>query len=78
MIHHLSMFGQMIFVVIVNYDVIGVQATGSLEKCGRTVFKIVSPTDYFEKIKNRITLVAGLFSNFPVYDKTIDKNIGKR
>ena len=28
----------------------------SLEKCGRTIFKIVSPTDDFETIKNGITL----------------------
>ena len=35
-------------------------ATGFLEKCDRTVFEIVSPTDDLEKIKNGITLVAGL------------------
>ena len=33
---------------------------GSLEKYGRTVFEIVSPTDGFEAIKNGITLVARL------------------
>ena len=32
----------------------------SLEKCGRTVFRIVSPTDDFNTIKNEITLVARL------------------
>ena len=31
-----------------------------LEKCGRTVFKIVSPTDDFETIKKGITLVVRL------------------
>ena len=38
---------------------------GSLEKCGRTVFKIVSPTDDFKTIKNGITLVARLLQYFP-------------
>ena len=56
MIYNLSMFGTKNFAVTVNYDVIGIWATGSLQKCGRTVFKIVSPTDDFETIKNGITL----------------------
>ena len=43
-----------------NYDVIGIKATGSLEICDRVVFDVVSPTDDFETIKNRITLVARL------------------
>ena len=59
------MFGTKFFAVIVNYEVIGIQATGSLEKCGRIVFKIVSPTDDFETIKNGITLVARLSQYFP-------------
>ena len=58
MIHNLSMFEKIIFVVSVNNDVIGV--TGSLEECGTTVFEIVSSTDDFETIKNGITLVARL------------------
>ena len=51
--------------VTLNYDVIGILTTGSLEKCGRTVFKIVSPTDDFETIKNGIALVAKLLQYFP-------------
>ena len=58
--YNLSTFGEMIFVVTVNYDVIGIYATGSLEKCGRTVFEIVSPTDNFQTVKYGITLVARL------------------
>ena len=54
------MFRKIIFVVNVNYDIIVISATGSLEKCGRTVFKIVSLTDDFETIKTGITVVAGL------------------
>ena len=50
--YNLSMFGKTIFVVTVNYDAIGIKATGSFEKCGRTVFEIVSSTDDFETIKN--------------------------
>ena len=61
------MFEKIIFVVTVSYDVIGILAAGCLEKCRRTVFKIVSTTDDFETMKNGITLVARLFSNFPVY-----------
>ena len=64
MIYNLSMFGTKIFVVAVNFDVIGIQATGSLEKWGRTVFKIVSPSDGFETIKNGITLVTRLLQYF--------------
>ena len=56
------MFEKIIFVVTVSYDVIGILAAGSLEKCRRTVFKIVSTTDDFETMKNGITLVARLFS----------------
>ena len=56
--YNLSMFGTKFFAVTINYDAISIQATESLEKCGRTVFKIVSPTDDFETIKNGITLVA--------------------
>ena len=37
----------------------------SLEKCGRTVFKIVSPTDNFETTKNGNTLVARFLQYFP-------------
>ena len=48
------MFGKIIFVVIVNYDVIAIQAirTPSLGKCGRTVCEIVLTTDDFEAIEN--------------------------
>ena len=60
MIYNLSMFETNIFGLTVNYDVIGIQATGSLEKCGKTAFKIVLPTDDFLTIKNGITLVARL------------------
>ena len=49
--YNLSMFEKMIFVVTVNNDVVGIQATVSLEKCGRTVFEIVSSTDDFGIIK---------------------------
>ena len=56
--YNLSMFGTKFFAVTINYDAISIQATESLGKCGRTVFKIVSPTDDFETIKNGITLVA--------------------
>ena len=59
-IYSLSTFGKIIFVVTVNYDVISIYATRSLEKSRRTVFEIVSPTDNFETIKNGITLVARL------------------
>ena len=65
MIYNLSMFGTNIFAVSINYDVIGIQATGSLETCGRTIFKIVLPTDDFETIKNGITVVAILLQYFP-------------
>ena len=65
MICSLSIFGKIIFVVTVNYDVISIQATRSLEKCGRTVFEIVSPTDDFETTKNGVTLVARLLQKFP-------------
>ena len=64
MIYDLSMFGTNIFAVTLNYNVIGIQATGFLGKCGRTVFKIVLPTDDFEAIKNGITLVARLLQCF--------------
>ena len=64
MIYNLSIFGTNIFVMIVNYDVIGIQAKGSLEKCDRMVVKVVSPTDHFETIKNGITLVARLLQYF--------------
>ena len=60
MIYNFNVFGKIIFVVTVNYDVIGIWATGSLGKCGRTVFEIVLPTDNFETIKNGFTLVARL------------------
>ena len=60
MIYNLSMFGKIVFVITLNYDVIGIQATGSLEKCDRTVFEIVSSTDDFETIKDGITLLARL------------------
>ena len=46
------MFGKIIFVVIVNYDVIAIQAMGSLGKCGRTVCEIVLTTDDFGTIEN--------------------------
>ena len=48
MIYNLSMFGKIIFEVTVNSDVIGICATRSFEKSGRTVFEIFSPTDDFE------------------------------
>ena len=65
MIYNLSKFGKIIFVVTVNYDFISIYATRFLEKCGRTVFKIVSPSDDFDAIKNGITLVARLLQYFP-------------
>ena len=60
MIYSLSIFGKIIFVETVTYDLISIEATRSLEKCDRTVFEIVSPTDDFQTIKNGITLVAKL------------------
>ena len=51
MVYNLNMFRKIIFVVTVNYDIVGIQATGSLGKCGRAVFEIISPTDNFETIK---------------------------
>ena len=60
MIYNSNIFEKVTFVMTMNYNVIGIQATGSLEKCGRTVFEIVSPTDDFETIKNGITLVTRL------------------
>ena len=60
MIYSLSIFGKIIFVETVTYDLISIEATRSLEKCDRTVFEIVSPTDDFQTIKNGITLVARL------------------
>ena len=59
MMYNLSMFRKIIFVVTVNEDVIGVQATRSLEKYVMTVLKI-STSDDFETTKNGITLVARL------------------
>ena len=59
------MIEKIIFVVTVNYDIISIRATGPLEKCGRTVIELVSPTDDFEAIKNGITLVARLLQQFP-------------
>ena len=50
MMYDLSMFGKIIFVVSVNYDVISIEVTGSLEKCGGMVLAIVSPTDEFKTI----------------------------
>ena len=50
MMYDLSMFGKMIFVVSVNYDVISIEVTGSLEKCGGMVLAIVSTTDEFKTI----------------------------
>ena len=47
MIHNLSMFEKIIFVVTVNNDVIGIQSVVSSEKSGRTVFETVSSTDDF-------------------------------
>ena len=35
-------------------------ATGSVEKCGRIVFEVVSPTNDFEERKIGISLVARL------------------
>ena len=60
MIYNSNIFEKVTFEMTMNYNVIGIQATGSLEKCGRTVFEIVSPTDDFETIKNGITLVTRL------------------
>ena len=65
MIYNLSMFGTKIFAVTVNFDVISIQVMGSLEKCGKTVFKTVSPTGGFETVKYGITLVARLLQYFP-------------
>ena len=65
MIYNLTMFGTKIFAVTVNFDVLSIQVMGSLEKCGKTVFKIVSPTDDFETVKYGITLVARLLQYFP-------------
>ena len=53
MIYNLSMFRKIIFVVTVNEDVIGIQATRSVEK-------VLSTSDDFETTKNGITLVARL------------------
>ena len=60
MIYNSNIFQKVIFVMTMNYNVICIQATGSVEKCGRTVFEIVSPTDDFETIKNGITLITRL------------------
>ena len=60
MVYSLNMFGQIIFAMTVNYDVIGIWAIGSLENCGRTAFGIASPTYDFVTIKNWITLVTRL------------------
>ena len=46
--------------VMIKYDVIIILATGFLEKCGRTVFEKVSPTDNFETTKTGIFVVARL------------------
>ena len=37
LIYNFSMFGQISFLVTVNYDIISIQATWSLEKCDTTV-----------------------------------------
>ena len=60
MIYNLSMFEKISFVVTLNNAFIGIQTMGYLEKCGRTVFKIVLSTDDFETIRNGVTLVARL------------------
>ena len=63
MIYSLNMFGTKFFVVTVNYDVIGFQATGSQGECRSTVFKVVLSTDDFEAIKDGI-YVLKRFINF--------------
>lgn len=51
MICILCKFGKRIYLVTVDDDVIGVKTTRLLEKCGKMVFKIVSPTDDFEILR---------------------------
>ena len=60
MIHNFSMFGKIIFMVTVNCEITGIQVIDSLEKFGRMIFGIVSPTDDFETITDEITSVARL------------------
>ena len=77
MVYNSSMFGTKIFVVTLDYDVIGIQAMGSFEKCGRTVFKIVSPTDDFETTKMGLPWLPDCCSIFPVYveqEKDMERN----
>ena len=46
------MFGKIVFAGTVNYDVIAISVMmGFLEKCGRTLFEIVSTAAVFETIK---------------------------
>ena len=56
MICNISIFGNITFLVTI-YDGHQYIAKGVLKKWGRIVFKIVSPTDDFETIKNGITLI---------------------
>ena len=58
MIYNSRMFRNRIFVVTLKYDVIIILAPGFLEKCGRTVFEKVSPTDNIETTKTGIFVVA--------------------
>ena len=51
MTYSLSMFGKIIFALTRDNDIIAIYATGSLQKCGTTILKIVSPTDNFETKK---------------------------
>ena len=47
---------------------------GSLEKCGRTVLEIVSPTDDSEAIKMGLPWLPGCYSNFLVYKNSYRNN----
>ena len=57
MVYYLRIFGKIVFVGALDDDAIRIQVTGSIGKYGRTVFKIVSPADNFERTKNGITLM---------------------
>ena len=60
MIYDSRMFRKRIFLVTFKYNVIIILEPGFLEKCGRTVFEKVSPTDNIETTKTGIFVVVRL------------------
>ena len=70
-IYNLRMFGKIIFVMIVKYDVTGILATRLLEKCDRTVFEIVNLLIVLRQKKMGLPSLPDCYSNFMVYRKVL-------